>query len=235
MKTRILLSLLLAMSAATVCCAADAPAGNSTTEPVSREGGWLKSHKSFVARAKKGDVDILFMGDSITNGWRRQKLWKDKYEPLKGANFGIGGDRTQNVLWRIKNGECDGISPKVVVLMIGTNNMGNNSAQEIADGIKAVVKEFCSRLPKSKLLLLGIFPRSDKPEHEIRRKIKDVNQEIAKLDDGKSIRYLDIGEKFLDAKGVLSEDIMYDFLHLTSKGYRIWADAMDPTLQAMLK
>jgi lysophospholipase L1-like esterase len=211
--------------------AADAPATNSAIKPVPRDANWVKRHEGFVERAKKGDAEILFMGDSITDGWRRQALWKEKYEPMKAVDFGIGGDMTEHVLWRMENGECEGIKPKVIVLMIGTNNTGKNSAPQIVEGITAIVKDFRKRLPESKILLLGVFPRAEKPEQPVRKKIKDINAEIAKLDDGKWIKYLDIGDKFLDSEGNLPKDIMPDALHPNAKGYQIWADAMDPTLK----
>src|SRR5262249_53134015 len=157
--------------------------------------------ESFVERAKKGEVDLLFLGDSITEGWKRagNEIWKERYEPLHAANFGIGGDRTQHVLWRIQEGkELESIQPKAVVLMIGTNNMGSNAAEQIADGITAIVKEFRRQRPEAQILLLGIFPRSAKATDKFRDKIKDVNQQIAKLDDGKHVHYLDIGDKFLE-------------------------------------
>jgi lysophospholipase L1-like esterase len=235
MKTRLLLPLLMTLSAAVVCQTCDALAASSTATPTPRDAGWIKRHEGFVARAKKGDVEILFMGDSITDGWRHQRLWKEKYVPMKAVDFGIGGDRTEHVLWRMKNGECQGIKPKVVVLMIGTNNMGHNSAPEIVEGITAIVNDFRARLPESKILLLAIFPRGEKPDDPVRKMIADVNREIERLDDGKWVKYLDIGGKFLDAKGDLPTDVMPDFLHPNAKGYQIWADAMDPTLQAMLK
>ena len=226
---------LIALASATATFAADAPLVNSATNPVPRDPKWVERHEGFVQRAKKGDVDILFMGDSITDGWRRQALWKEKYEPMKAVDFGIGGDKTENVLWRMANGECEGIKPKVIVLMIGTNNTGKNSAPEIVEGVKAIVGDFRKRLPQSKILLLGVFPRGEKAENPFRDKIKAINTEIAKLDNGKEIKYLDIGDKFLDKDGTLPKDIMPDFLHPNAKGYQIWADAMDPTLQAMLK
>jgi lysophospholipase L1-like esterase len=236
MKTRFLLSWLIVLFAATALCqAADAPAGNSAIQPEPRDAGWVKRHEGFVAQAKKGDADILFMGDSITDGWRGQNLWKEKYKSLKAVNFGIGGDRTQHVLWRIQNGECDGIKPKVIVLMIGTNNAGSNSAEQIAEGVAAIVKEFRTRLPEAKILLLGVFPRAEKSDDPVRKLLQDVNSRISKLDDGKWIKYLDIGAKFLDTQGTLPKDVMPDFLHPNAKGYKIWADAMDPTLQALLK
>jgi lysophospholipase L1-like esterase len=236
MRTRYLLPLLLVIAVTSATClAADAPAGNSAIQPAPRDAGWVKRHEGFVALAKKGDAEILFMGDSITDGWRGQKLWKQKYEPLKAVDFGIGGDQTQHVLWRIQNGECDGIKPKVIVLMIGTNNLGRNSPPEIAEGIAAILKEFRSRLPEAKILLLGVFPRTEKADDPVRKAIQAINREIAKLDDGRWIKYLDIGRQFLDADGNLPKDVMPDFLHPNAKGYKIWADAMDPTLQDMLK
>jgi lysophospholipase L1-like esterase len=203
--------------------------------PAPRDTNWVKRHEGFVQRAKQGDVNILFMGDSITDGWRGQKLWKEKYEPMKAVDFGIGGDRTEHVLWRMENGELQGIKPKVIVLMIGTNNTGKNSAPEIVEGITAIVKKFRKDLPESKILLLGVFPRGATADMPIRQKIKDINAQIAKLDDGKAVKYLDIGDKFLDTEGNLPKDIMPDALHPNAKGYQIWADAMEPTLQAMLK
>src|SRR4051794_35531071 len=157
------------------------------TKASPREGGWKQLHDSFLARAKKKEgVNLLFFGDSITQGWNgAQAVWDRYYGPRNAANFGIGGDRTQHVLWRIENGEVEGIHPKVVVLMIGTNNMGANSADEIADGIAAIVKKLREKLPETKVLLLGIFPRGERPDDPSRDKIKAVNEKAAKLDDGK--------------------------------------------------
>jgi lysophospholipase L1-like esterase len=201
--------------------------------PSPREGSWLDLHKRFVERAKQGHVDLLFLGDSITQGWHDNDVWKRFYGPRSAANFGIGGDRTQHVLWRIHNGELDGIEPKVVVLMIGTNNADNATTDEIAQGVTAIVEELRRRLPKAKVLLLGIFPRGEKP-NEMREKLGAVNAKIAKLDDGRQVKYLDIGKAFLNEDGSISGKIMPDFLHLSDKGYRIWADAMEPTLWSML-
>lgn len=205
--------------------------------PAPREGNWMRMHERFLDRAKQGDLDLLFLGDSITAGWNGfgKQVWGRFYEPRKAANFGIGGDQTQHVLWRLANGELDGISPKVVVLMIGTNNTRENSADEIAEGVEAIVKDLRAKLPKARILLLGVFPRNEKPA-PIRDKIAAVNERISKLDDGgKSVKYLDIGNQFLNAdNGTISSEIMPDFLHLSRKGYRIWADAMEPTLWSLL-
>jgi len=198
-------------------------------------------HESFLRRGKEGKIGVLFLGDSITEGWggtRGREIWAEYYGKLDPANFGISGDKTQHVLWRIDNGELDGISPKVVVLMIGTNNIGY-SAEDILAADTKIVQEIHQKLPDTKLLLLGIFPRGADPNDpkvaDMREKIKSVNQGLAKLDDGDKTRYLDIADKFLDADGKLSKDIMPDALHPNAKGYLIWAKAMQPLLDEMMK
>ena len=193
----------------------------------------MKLHESFLDQAKKGNIDLLFLGDSITQGWNNNAVWKRFYGPRHAANFGIGGDRTEHVLWRIQHGELDGIHPRVVVLMIGTNNSGSNTADEIAQGVTAIVKELRQRLPETKVLLLGVFPRGQKPD-ATRAKLEEVNRQISRLDDGSHVTYLDIGKAFLNPDGTISRDIMPDYLHLTAKGYRLWADAMEPTLWRLL-
>ncbi len=193
----------------------------------------MDMHRSFLDRAKQGDkepVDLLFLGDSITQGWNDNAVWKRFYGPRKAANFGIGGDRTQHVLWRIQNGELEGIAPKVVVLMIGTNNVSSGSADEIAQGFTAIVKAIRENgCPRTKILLLGVFPRGEKPNPG-REKLAAVNAKIANLADGSNVWFLDIGKSFLNEDGTISRQIMPDFLHLSTRGYRIWADAMEPTL-----
>lgn len=193
-------------------------------------------HEAFLADIKKmeGMIDVVFLGDSITDGWRGKKAWKDSIAPLKALNLGIGGDRTQHVLWRIQHDELQGYKPKAFVIMIGTNNMGGDSAENIAAGVKAIVEEIQKQHPEGKILLLGIFPRSPKPTDTIRDKVKKTNEILAKLD-GKNVKYLDIGGKFLEPDGSLSKEIMPDFLHLSEKGYAIWAEAIDKDLKEMLK
>ncbi len=218
---------------------------HSAITPAPRPGNWMKRHEKFVEMAKRGGVDLLFLGDSITDAWGGEghgggpgaKIFTDEFVPLKAANFGIGGDRTQHVLWRLQNGELDGIQPKVVMLMIGTNNSNgkDNTAEEIADGVKAIVGEIHKKSPKTKVLLLGVFPRGPKPNPQ-REKIAAVNKIISKLDDGgKTVQYLDIGQKFLTPDGTLTKEIMPDFLHLSPKGYRIWADAVKEPITNLLK
>lgn len=227
--------------------AASASAGekkNPATTPLPRlnkeqkpDPGWMKRHESFVEIAKKGGVDVLFLGDSITDAWRggaAKPTWDKHFAPLKAANFGISGDRTQHVLWRITNGELEGITPKVAILMIGTNNSGQDSAEQIADGITEIVKTIRAKSPTTKVMLLAVFPRNEKADNPIRLKIGQINKMISKLDDGKNVRYLDIGPKFLKDDGTLTKDIMPDLLHLSARGYEIWGEAITPLLKEML-
>jgi lysophospholipase L1-like esterase len=199
---------------------------------------WLARHEGFVAQAKKGGVDILFMGDSITDNWRSRgkNVWNTAYAPRHAANFGIGGDRTQHVLWRIEHGELDGINPKVTVLMIGTNNSNSDPAEDIAEAIRLIIGDIHSRIPNTKILLLAVFPRNRPGERPAQvETIHKVNALIAKYDDGKTVKFLDINSKFLGSDGELHADIMPDYLHPNEKGYQIWSDAMEPTLSEMLK
>jgi lysophospholipase L1-like esterase len=209
---------------------------NPAMTPINRD---VPRHKKFLDIAKKGDVDVVFLGDSITQGWEGagKKVWQKEFAPLHAANFGIGGDQTGHVLWRLTEGkEFDTIKPKVVVLMIGTNNTGRDSAEQIAEGITQVVKTIHDKSPKTKVLLLGVFPRDAKAGTANREKIGSINKTVAKLDDGgKTVKYLDIGEKFLEPDGSLSPKIMPDYLHLSPRGYEIWAEAINPTLQELLK
>lgn len=197
-------------------------------------------HEEFIAIAKKGDIDCLLMGDSITDWWRRAGLavYEANFGNLKCANFGIAGDKTQGVLWRMENGELDGYTPKLMMLMIGTNNLGGganaNTPEQIAEGITAIVNKFRGKFPQAKVLLLGVFPRGAADTSRYRAPIKQINAIIAKLDDGKSVKYLDIGDKFLAADGSISTEVMADGLHPTTKGYEIWAAAMMPTFKSML-
>jgi lysophospholipase L1-like esterase len=219
---------------------ADTPSEHAAVKPVPRLENpiWSKRHESLVARAKKGGVGLLFLGDSLTQGWEGtgQEVWKKHFEPRKAANFGIGGDRTQHLLWRITAGkELEGIQPEVVVLLIGTNNLGSETAEQIAEGIAAIVNELKRQRPQTTVLLLGIFPRGSTPSDRFWDKIKDVNKRIGKLADGKQVRVLDIGARFLEADGSISKEIMPNFLHLSAKGYQRWAEAIQPALQEILK
>lgn len=193
-------------------------------------------HATNVALAQKGDIDVLFMGDSITDSWRStgKTVFDKNYGHLKVANFGIGGDTLQGVLHRLRDGEGEGFQPKAIMLMIGTNNGGSLSSAEIAEGVGAIVLDMRTRFPAAKILLLGIFPRAN-PGDAIRNTVLGANPLIAKLHDGKNVFYLDIGHKFLAADGTLPADIMPDKLHPNEKGYEIWAEAVKEPLAALLK
>ncbi len=217
---------------------------NSAIEPAPRDAKWVKRHEGFVAEAKKGGIEVLFLGDSITDGWRSKgkPVWEKHFAPLKAANFGISGDRTQHVLWRLRNGETEGYSPKAVVLMIGTNNTGKekadgkprNSTPEVVEGVTAVVKELRATFPKAKILFLAIFPRGEK-DSDSRKQVTEVNQSLQKLHDGKNVHYLDIGGQFLDAAGNIPKEIMPDLLHPNERGYELWANAIKEPLKKLLK
>lgn len=215
----------------------DVPPG---ARPVPKDGKWLDRHKGFVEEARRGDIDVLFLGDSITDAWRTtgRKIWDEHFAPLKAANFGISGDRTQHLLWRLQNGELEGIRPKVAVLMIGTNNIGQRDPEPPAsaiEGIKAIVREIHARSAATRVLLLGVFPRGEKPDHPHRAQIRQINEAVAALDDGgKTVRFLDIGGTFLQPDGTISKEIMPDFLHLSEQGYALWAQAIREPLRRLL-
>jgi len=195
-------------------------------------------HQQFLARTKQGKINLLFLGDSITNRWQKwaPESWK-KFTPYQAANFGIDGDRTEHLLWRITNGELDGIDPKVTVILIGTNNTGqcpDEKPEWAANGVKKVVETVHEKLPNTKVLLLGVFPCGAKEDRR-RPKVEQINQIIGKLNDGNKTRFLDIGAEFLDEQGEPIPDIQPDKLHLTAKGYDIWYEAMQPLLDEMMK
>jgi lysophospholipase L1-like esterase len=195
-------------------------------------------HEGFVEIAKQGNIDLLLHGDSITDWWLQEanKPMFDKwFGKLRTADFAIAGDTTQGVLWGLRNGEGQGFQPKAVMLMIGTNNMGANTAPEIAEGIGAIIMELRRNFPNAKILMLAIFPRSI-PGDPIRDKIAETNRIIQKLDDGQHVFYMDIGSKFLDEKGVfLPDSFRPDNLHPQAKGYDIWGEAVSAKLAELMK
>ena len=260
--------------------AGDKTADNPAVKKLDRD---IPRHKDFLKRIEdsKGAGDVIFLGDSITHGWEGQKAWQEHFGAFKPVNLGIGGDQTGHVLWRITEGhELDRLKPKAAVIMIGTNNTGGHSAQQIAGGIKAIVEELKSQKPHIKILVLGVFPRGgsgdaersleqitegikpineelkkEKPDikrlnallknleqqrgtipaAKLNKKIGEINAIIAKLDDGKTVFYKDIGKEFLDQNGGLSGEIMPDYLHLSGKGYDIWGKAIKGDLEKLVK
>lgn len=200
-------------------------------------------HAQHLKRAKQ-PMQLLFLGDSITEGWgKAPDVWKANYEKYEAANFGIGGDRTEHVIWRIEDGVLKGVKPKVVVLMLGTNNSGEHTGEQIAAADKKVVELIRANIPEAKVLLLAIFPRGPRKnasgtiDDAVKRMqtIHEANAILAKLDDGQNVRFLDIGAKFLGADGKIPDALMPDQLHPNAAGYQIWADAMRPLLEEMMK
>lgn len=197
---------------------------------------WLPTHRGFVKKAQKGGFDVLFLGDSITNGWSGagKTIFAEHYEPLKALNIGIGGDTTRQTLWRIDHDALSGIEPKVVVLMIGVNNIftGTGNDEEIARGIEEVTKQILAKRPKSKILLQSILPQGNKANTE---RSKNINAMIAKLAN-EQIRYLDLTSTFQDADGNLNESLYRnDKVHLSTEGYAAWDAVLRPVLLEMLK
>ncbi len=190
-----------------------------------------------TAKDNPGPCDIAFIGDSITQGWEGagKNVWQKYYGNRKALNFGVGGDRTQHVLWRFEHGQLEGIKPKVTVLMIGTNNSNkeDNTEAEILAGVTAIVNQIRERTPDTKLLLVSIFPRA-KTFSPQRGKILQVNQALEKLADNKSIYWVDFGSQLIETDGSISPGMMHDALHPGERGYEIWAEAIEPMLKEFL-
>ena len=199
-----------------------------------------QKHETNVKVAKAGKAELLLMGDSITDFWRNERgpfagkpVLDKQFGQWNVANFGIAGDTTQGVLYRLQNGEGEGFSPRAIMLMIGTNNTGRNTSEEIAEGIGAIVLRLRKCFPDARILLLGVFPRG--PANDpVRQTIREINNTISKLDDGDKVHYLDIGAKFLNLDGNIPADVMSDALHPTTKGYEIWAEAVATPLKKLM-
>lgn len=199
-----------------------------------------EKHENNRQVAAAGDIDVLFMGDSITDFWRNEEgafagkpVMDEYFGDLKIANFGIAGDTTQGVLYRLENGEGEGFSPQAVMLMIGTNNIGRNIPGEVAEGVGAVVLSLQQHFPEAKILLLGVFPRST-PDSEARHAVNEINIIIRRLHDGETVFYKDIGDVFLDDNGNIPASVMSDGLHPSTEGYRRWAEAVEEDLRRLL-
>ncbi len=205
------------------------------------DGGFQWKTQEFIKRGKAGPIGLLFVGDSITAGWDKvPELWQTEFGRWNPANFGIGGDRTQHVLWRIEQGMLDGHPPQVLVLMIGTNNLGwKREAADILKGQRAIVDQIHRRLPKTTLLIMGILPRGLEPATEgtrqMRANIAAINTQLASWADGKQTRYLDISPAFLDQAGNPNPELLPDGVHPNAKGYQIWAEALRPVLADLMQ
>ncbi len=208
----------------------------SAVDPVPRDGDWWKERNAAVnARVKEGNVDLLMIGDSITHGWESGGAaeWEKHYARRNAVNMGFSGDQTQHVLWRLENGHLDGISPKLAVIMIGTNNFKNHSAEEIAGGVKAIVAKLRATLPEMKVLLLAIFPRGD-VAGEYQATIKQASELFSTAEEDPMVEFLDINSVFLDPEGKLTEAVMPDLLHPNEYGYSLWAHAVEPTIARLM-
>ena len=245
MKIKLLASLLFTVAFANLH--ADE---NYAIKPVLHPGTEAR-HESFNVISKKGEAQLVFLGDSITHGWEKggKEVWDKYWAPLNAANFGIGGDRTEHVLWRLDHGNFDGLKPKEIVIMIGTNNTGHQgrpqkeldgavyqcTAQQTADGVKAIITKLQAKCPEAKILLLAIFPRGATPEDKLRKQNEETNAIIKGFADNKKVYFMDINAKFLGTDGTLSKEIMPDLLHPNAKGYEIWAEAIEPKVKELLK
>ena len=208
----------------------------SAVTPATRNEG---RRKNFLEAGKKPGIQLVFLGDSITDAFpgRGKAMWTEHYAPFNAVSFGVSGERTDDTLGHIEGGVLDGLSPKAVVIMIGTNNIGHFQEEKpewVAAGIKKIIAEVRAKLPTSKVLLLGVFPR-DKKGSRLRVAVEEINALISKYDDGKTVRYLDITAKFLDEAGEIPKDIMPDGLHPNEAGYKIWAESMKPLLDGLMK
>lgn len=233
------LGVLFTMSLATLVGAADPSIG----VPRAGNAKFYRLHSEFLKRAGEGRVGVLFLGDSITEQWATvPDLWESAWGQYDPANFGIGGDRTEYIIWRIEEHELDNISPSVVVLLAGTNNTAENSAAEISAAMRKMVTLIHEKLPDTKVLLLAIFPRGPRVQGngvvdpwELRMsRIHEINADLASLDDGDRIRFLDLGPALQNEDGTLPDELMPDQLHLSRAGYEVWIEHMAPLLREMV-
>jgi lysophospholipase L1-like esterase len=223
------------------------PAAPGPMAPVARtDPNSRTAHELLLEKARKGRIDVYFVGDSITRRWGATDYpdflanWEQDFHGWNAANFGWGGDTVQNVLWRVHNGELDRVNPKVIVVMAGTNNVGaavpaggdDAGAADIAEGLRALLMVCREKAPDAVIILMGITPRNDHPA--ALATINKVNERLARLADGKKVRYLNINDQLADREGKFLEGMSPDRLHLSVKGYQVWADALKPLLRELL-
>lgn len=241
LQLRIKLALLFSLFFMGSFCLADTSMGTMPTKRTIEYDWmsvktWDKYHAEDVLAAQYDEVNVLFVGDSITAGWDWQ-IWQQHFASLKAANFGIGGDHTGNLLWRLQHGAIGNLQPKLIVLLIGVNNFGHlqETPEQVAKGVSRVVQQLQLAWPNSNILLNGVFPFDQAASSPNRVKVKELNQRLAKLGDNKTVTFKNYGNLMLQKDGSIAPEIMGDFLHPTAKGYQIWADAMLPDIQALIK
>lgn len=217
---------------------ATAPDGSRAKDPQ-----WAKRHGDFNMQSSRNRNPVVFLGDSITQGWGEagEEAWKRHFEPMKAANFGISGDRTEHVIWRLNHGNLSRMTPKVVVILIGTNNTGHKGMdgyysppEQTVRGIATIVGKVRAKCLEAKVLLIGILPREKNPKHYNRITNAKINEEIAKLADGTQIVYRDFGGIFLEPDGTISDKTMPDYLHLSAEAYEKFAQALEPEINKLL-
>lgn len=247
MRTHSLIWICVAGLGVALAAQASGPAP-AADQPVARaDRNSMAAHAQLLEKARQGRIDVYFEGDSIVRRWgatdypQLLQNWRQNFFGWNAADFGWGGDTTQNILWRLQNGELDGINPKVIVLLAGTNNVGNGiasgqqdaKAADVSKGIEAIVKTMQAKAPDATIIVTALFPRNDSPT--AMPTIGRVNQNLSRLADAKRVRFLDINAKLADRDGKLFEGMMAaDRLHPTEKGYQVWADALKPILTQLL-
>lgn len=235
----------LSLLAAVLSAAAHAQGPAADQASPRRDPNSRTAHEQLLEKAKKGGIDLYFTGDSITRRWGtsdhqyRENLanWKENFHGWNAGNFGWGADRTENILWRLENGELEGVNPKVIVILAGTNNVGNvpggpEKVEDITRGVKAIVEACKKAAPDAAIILTAIFPRND--NMAVMPEIEKINANLAQIADGKKIRFLNVNDKLADENGKLREGVATDGLHLAVKGYQIWADGLKPILTEIL-
>lgn len=220
------------------------------TEPVPRsDRNSLLAHEQLLEKARKGRIDLYFAGDSITRRWGTGDAayqdflanWKTNFHGWNAGNFGWGGDTVQNVLWRMGQGELEGVNPKVIVLLAGTNNLGGAAGgsdqvvEEVTGGLTVLLETMREKAPGATVILTAIMPRNDGAHGvSLMPAINRINERLAKLADGKRVRFINVNDRLADLEGKLVEGVTVDGLHLSVKGYQIWADALKPILIGLL-
>ncbi len=242
MYHKFLLSIVTALTLITPALYADAPESkpaNAAAVPTKISSHHNARFKEKAAIVAAGDVDLVLLGDSITHRLDSTgKTVQDKYlGEYKRVNLGFGGIGTHHLLWVLDHIDADAIHPKAVMLLIGTNNIGwlKQTPEMTIGGVEAVVAKVRTLWPDAKLLVMGVFPRSELPTDPSREKVRTVNAAISKLADGENVVFMDIGDKFLNQDGVETRDILSDFVHPTIQGYEIWLGSVAPTLKEWLK
>ena len=216
-------------------------AQNKALDPVDRKDDWwVNRHAENIEQMNRGDIELLLIGDSITHGWDGQpELYEKFFGAYKPINLGFSGDQTAHVLWRLDRLPLDTISPKVAMIMIGTNNIGHSDGstpKEAAEGVVAIVKKLQYQYPRLQIIVLKIFPRDEKPDGEYRKKVNEINAALpAKLKGSRNVALMDINAIFLDKDGTLPKSIMEDFLHPGKEGYERWGNAVSPVLKQAFK